>query len=74
MILFRFIILLLLFLTNTETMKVIINAKGSTELKEAIRVVAFETRKRSSSALIIGILEKNPKIAAKLKEIENKNK
>lgn len=47
---------------------IIINAKGSPELKEAIRVVAFKNKKRSSSALIIEILESNPDIKAELKK------
>lgn len=53
--------------------KVIINAKGSAELKEAIKITAFQERDRlsrpGSSALIIQILENDPRIAKQLKKI-----
>lgn len=51
--------------------KTIINAKGSEELKEALRIVAFSS-KLSKSALIISILEKNPKVAVELKKLQTK--
>ena len=51
--------------------KVIINAKGSLALKEAIKEVAFNERKKlsrpGSSALIIHILENDPRIKKILK-------
>lgn len=46
--------------------KIIINAKGSAALKEAIRLVAF-TKRMSSSAFIVHVLENNPDVAAELK-------
>lgn len=49
--------------------KVIINAKGSAELKEAIRLVAQDeskTRTVSSSEFIIAVLEQDPRVKAKL--------
>ena len=58
--------------------KVIINTKGSAELKEAIKIVAFEKRKElsrpGSSALIIQILENDPRIAKQLEKIRKYKK
>lgn len=58
--------------------KVIINTKGSAELKEAIKIVAFEKRKElsrpGSSALIIQILENDPRIAKQLEKIRKSKK
>lgn len=51
--------------------KVIINAKGSIELKEALRKAAIHTRKNgenvSSSAYLVALLEKDPVIKKFLK-------
>lgn len=55
-----------------ESMKVIINAKANPELKEALRIVAFE-QKKSSSALMVSILEQDPQIAAKLLKLAKKS-
>lgn len=55
-------------------MKVIINAKGSKELKEAIRVVAFKQGHSNSSKTIVDILEANPSVARTLKEIKKSSK
>ena len=49
--------------------KIIINAKGPKELKEAIRIVAFNERK-SSSAVIISALEQNVKIFKEYKKLK----
>lgn len=46
--------------------KIIINAKGTKELKEAIRLVAF-TKRMSSSAYIVHVLENTPEVAAQMK-------
>lgn len=58
--------------------KVIINAKGSPQLKEAIRKVAHDERKNfarpGSSALIIKILENDPRIAKQLEKIRKSKK
>lgn len=53
--------------------KVIINAKGSPDLKEALRIVAFNT-KTSASKIIIETLEKNPLIANELKKLSKINR
>jgi predicted transcriptional regulator len=53
--------------------KVIINAKGSPELKEALRIVAFNT-KTSASKIIIEALENIPLVANELKKIQKLNK
>ena len=57
-------------------MKVIINAKASGQLKEAIRVVAFNEGHSNSSRTIVNILETNPAISKALKGLQRgcKNK
>lgn len=50
--------------------KVIINAKGSKELKEAIRVVAFKQGHSNSSRTVVEILEANPQVARVLKDLQ----
>jgi len=51
--------------------KVIINAKGSKSLKEAIRIVAFHT-KSNPSRLIRETMEQHPLIAKELKKLQKK--
>jgi len=67
-----------LLLKSKNMSKVIINAKGSAELKEAIKIVAFEERaglsRSGSSALIIQILENDPRIAKQLEKIRKSKK
>jgi len=59
------------YLKNIFMAKVIINAKGSVELKEALRKAAIHTRKNgenaSSSAYLVAVLEKDPVIKKFLK-------
>lgn len=53
--------------------KVIINAKGSAELREALRVAAFNSKPRiTASAYLINLLEQDPAIAKELKALEKK--
>jgi len=52
--------------------KVIINAKGNKSLKEAIRLASVMTGKKSSSAFIIELLEKNEHVQKALKTLEKK--
>jgi hypothetical protein len=66
--------IVLLLKSKIMSNKVIINAKGSAALKEAIKIVAFEERgklsRSGSSALIIQILEKDPRIAKQLQKLK----
>ena len=59
-------------------MTTIINFKGSETLKEAIRIVAFHEREKlprsGSSALILSILESDPRVAKELKKLASGNK
>lgn len=55
-------------------MKVIINAKGTKQLKEAIRVVAFNQGHSNSSKTIVEILEANPAVSKALKELQRGRK
>ena len=57
-------------------MKVIINAKGTKQLKEAIRVVAYHQGHSNSSRTIVEILERDPYVARALKTLQRgiKNK
>lgn len=55
-------------------MKVIINAKGTSELKEAIRVVAFNQGHSNSSRTVVEILEANPAVAKELKKLQRSGK
>jgi hypothetical protein len=48
---------------------VIINARGTAVLKEAIRIVAFNAGHSNSSRLIVNILESDPRIAAELERL-----
>jgi hypothetical protein len=52
--------------------KVIINAKGTKQLKEAIRVVAFNQGHSNSSKTIVEILESNPLISKELRRTKKK--
>lgn len=51
---------------------VIINAKGTKSLKEAIRIVAFNNYDSNSSRAMVDILKRDPRIAKELKKMEKK--
>lgn len=54
--------------------KVIINAKGTLELKEAIRIVAFKQGHSNSSKTVVDILQADPLIARALRELKKSSK
>lgn len=54
--------------------KTIINAKGSRELKEAIRIVAFNEGHSNSSKTIVAVLEQDPAIKRELKKLQRSSK
>jgi hypothetical protein len=54
--------------------EVMINFRGSEQLAEAIRVVAFNQGHSKSSEAIRNALETNPEIAKELKKIKSRKK
>lgn len=54
--------------------KILINCKVSENLKEAIRVVAFNQGHSNSSKTMVEILEGNPLIAKELRKLQQKFK
>jgi hypothetical protein len=51
-----------------------INFKGSAELKEAIRIVAFNQGHNNRSKTAIEILEKDPEVKKELSKLKPKKK
>lgn len=54
--------------------KPLINFKGSEELKEAIRVVAFNQGHSNNSKVIVAALESNELICKELKKVKQRIK
>lgn len=54
--------------------KVLIPFKGEPQLKEAIRVVAFNQGHSNSSKTIYDILVQNPQLSKALKDLQRRNK
>lgn len=54
--------------------KVILNLKATPELKEAVRIVAFNQGHSNSSKTVLDILECNELISKEVRKLQRKNK